>query len=1284
MTRTELEQYREQLLRDYPLDPLYVARRFTALEESGSVSSDLEFRTHGMLREREPALKEVLTHPAIAIVADPGGGKSVVGRAAVEQLLADGERVPVFGEVKQYRVDLPTLFRITTPAAVLDLAAVVDDVPLKRTYVLDGIDEIPRELLERLGTELRDFIAREPQAHFICTARQAFYVANRSLLPSIPAVFHILPLADEDVEHYCTQAGINPDRFMDAIHAVGASEEVRNPFVLSVMVERFRAAGSLSNLRSDNLSYMIDRLIQSRPQVNAHRQRRALRMLGVAMETYSRNELTEEEALRVIREAMHVTEQESQELLHQLYASILKRTGNGLSFQLASYGEYLAAEALEDASLSRLKELAFIDPTTPNDSWGNAVSYLIELNPSIRKAFVQQYPFWTLSASHVTFSENEKDMVVNQVLKELTTNNQFVSDHPRIQVRRLSAFITPLTESVLQKDLASKNDVVIGNALILLGVRGDAGVVPLAMEILSDRGHSTGARMSAVLALVNSCTPALVPKLLELLDAGDPLHINIVDLVGALTDEAQIPLTLPVILRTNAGLSSTYYRFRELKSREALIAILRFFLKHPNDLNSIRAEGYVEPILKLIPRYWDREIAQLIANIIDLIETHHIYPERTGPFRKLFEIAGAADIDGAVSRLCFERIVARGEAGRRRMYYVDQTLAELIKPAAARWLIENEATNMIENLAPYLRGQVRELLRPHSNGIIDEQDAASRRYWEEEAVDERTRKNSVALIQERLQGRTTLQEALTDFVELREEHWPELPEAYRSWLAVEISRQLGLLELERTVEWRDNSLWSPQVLPLLLEIVDRYELRVDPDEPIVFAGMSMDRNVVANHYRRFGLSDRGRQTLERLLRGAPSNQALNELVRFVESAGIWSDEIAVAMRTVASDLADKGYVQITALNVLMQHGATDDFLSEIARYGTSEQLRHCAFEGLIARQHRPTIERSLARVLGDEKELKSGEVPMPNQTPLDWIAKIRADFALPRLIELRQRALRLELSTVTQLLSNTIGAINRRELVRVIREQLNITPVNWYRWQLSQALEQERTAGIEEGQRTPFDEVIKKLKGATSLNRLLVMCEGSTDIPVFDELVGQAGEVPLIVFGDVGGWPGLRNKDPNFLLLGSKAVIIVMDGDEGRHLSKPDRPLTDETQEQERRLATHGIVLHVLRRYGIENYFPQPSVERVLEMDLSAYFPVPEHVPFTQHLSQDSKGPWYRFRRWVALKLDLRMPQPRQPLYSKSRNHEVAKFMTLDDVAGTDLFGVVHAIARRARDLQQE
>jgi hypothetical protein len=1283
MTRHELQEYLNRLALDHSLDPLYVPRRFTALPESGSVSDDLTFRTYGMLREREPALEEILTHPVIAIVADPGAGKSMVARASLQHLIADGKRVPVFAEVKQYRVDLPTLFRIKTPAAVLDAAAaMLDGAPLKRTYVLDGIDEVPTELVQRLGAELQKFIADEPEAQFVVTARQAFYVANRNLLPPIPAVFHILPFATEDIEEYCTRAGADPDRFMEAIHNVSASEEVRNPFILSVMVERFRDASSLSKYRSENLSYMIDRLIQSRPHVNAHRQRRALRMLGVAMETYSRNELTEAEALRVIRDAMRFTEEGSRQLLNELYGSILKSTGSGLSFQLASYGEYLAAEALEDASLSRLKELAFLDPSTPNDSWGNAISYLVELNPSIRAAFVQQYPMWTLTASPMAFADQEKDTILNQILRELTTNNQYVTDHPRIQVRRLSEFITPTTQLVLEKDLASKNDIIVGNALILLGVAGHDGIVPVAMKVLLDRGFSTGLRMAAILSLINSGTSALVSRLLEIADDPD-LHINIVDLIGALTDETQLELTLHVILRTNAGLSATYSHFRELKSRGALLAVLRFFLDHPNELNSIRAEGYVEPILKLIPRFWEEEVAGLAVDLIDHIGTHHFYPEHNGPFRKLFTIVGAADVDGVVPRRYFERLVARGDEARRRGFWVDQVLADLMKPPAARWLIEHEATTIIQSLSPYLRGEVRELLRDHSNGIIDEQDVAARQYWEEQSEAELTRKTSIVLVQERLPTRTTLHDALTDFVELREEHWPELPGAFRTWLAGEISRQLAELDLEHSVEWRDNSLWAPRVLPLLLQIVDRYELRIDPDEPLVFAAMSMDRNVVANHYRRFGFSGRSKQTLERLLHHPPSNQALNELIRFVESAALWSDEIAAAMRAVASDPADKGYAQVTALNLVVQRGAEDDLLSQISRTGATETLRTTAFEALISRQHRPTIGRALWRLLNDEQELRRGEVPMPNKTPLAWIAKIHADFALPRLIELRERALRLELSTVTQLLSNTIGKINRRELVRVIREQLVVTPRDWRRWQLSQAVEQERTAVIEAAQRTPFDEVIKKLRGATSLNLLKVLCEGSTDIPVFEELVGQAGEVPEIVFGDVGGWSGLRNKDPDFLLLGAKAVIVVVDGDEGRELSSPDQPLTEVAEREQSRLAKHGIELYVLRRYGIENYFPRAAVERVIGMDLSAYFPVPPHIAFGEHLSQDSKGLQYRFRRWAASKLNLKMPQPRQPLYSKSRNREVAKFIALDpDLRGTDLSEIIKVIAKRARDLQ--
>jgi hypothetical protein len=80
MTSAELREYLDHLVHDTLLMIGIIPHRFTALAESGSVSSDLDVGSHGFLREREPQLKELLTHPAIAIVADPGGGKSVLGK----------------------------------------------------------------------------------------------------------------------------------------------------------------------------------------------------------------------------------------------------------------------------------------------------------------------------------------------------------------------------------------------------------------------------------------------------------------------------------------------------------------------------------------------------------------------------------------------------------------------------------------------------------------------------------------------------------------------------------------------------------------------------------------------------------------------------------------------------------------------------------------------------------------------------------------------------------------------------------------------------------------------------------------------------------------------------------------------------------------------------------------------------------------------------------------------------------------------------------------------------
>jgi hypothetical protein len=51
-----------------------------------------------------------------------------------------------------------------------------------------------------------------------------------------------------------------------------------------------------------------------------------------------------------------------------------------------------------------------------------------------------------------------------------------------------------------------------------------------------------------------------------------------------------------------------------------------------------------------------------------------------------------------------------------------------------------------------------------------------------------------------------------------------------------------------------------------------------------------------------------------------------------------------------------------------------------------------------------------------------------------------------------------------------------------------------------------------------------------------------------------------------------------------------MDGDVGRKLTKKNQPFTEEAKELHRRFKNYPITLQVLRRYGIENYFPRHAV----------------------------------------------------------------------------------------------
>ncbi len=136
-----------------------------------------------------------------------------------------------------------------------------------------------------------------------------------------------------------------------------------------------------------------------------------------------------------------------------------------------------------------------------------------------------------------------------------------------------------------------------------------------------------------------------------------------------------------------------------------------------------------------------------------------------------------------------------------------------------------------------------------------------------------------------------------------------------------------------------------------------------------------------------------------------------------------------------------------------------------------------------------------------------------------------------------------------------------------------------------------------------------------------------------------------------------------------------MDGDRGRKLTRNEQPLTDQAKELKRRFAKHPIKLHVLRRYGIENYLPRHACEAILGRDLTAFFPIPPDKKIDDHFCEP-KPLW---PRWLNR---LRTQKPTS-FYQKRLNEQAAQHISIADLNGTDLAEIVTDIKQAAEDARQ-
>jgi hypothetical protein len=1255
------EQYRKRLLA-MPR-PFLIPRRFISNESWTKATTQDGTRYIGVFRKHEPDLSTVLTHQHVLVLGEPGAGKSMTAGSVLWHLLDDGHDIPVVAALKSYQGHLRDLLDQNAPGAVLDAKA------LTRTYILDGVDEIPREHRVGFQQDLRDLIANDKDVRIVLTSRQAFAAQHPEALPHGLKTFHLLDFDDDDIKTYAHHHGANPDAFRAAVRTAQCEEEIANPFVLGLMLKRYQERGQLSPIRSDNVGYVIGRLVDSRPRFNAMRQRRALRMLATACETAARNELTIPEAQRVLLEAIDFPEEIASQLLDELSHSILIQTATGISFQMRSYGEFLAAEELHDKGIDRLRELAF-SGDLPIDTWQNTIIYLAEMSDTVRQYFARRHPLWLINVSPAAFTEDERTALTTELLRTTSQAGAYLIDQQSLSIRRFARLLTTAVISELRNQLTSDQHHEVANALVVLGIHREPMVAVNALRlVIADRNPSR-LRYAALIALINTGESRVVDQLITFVDTHDPYHINLIDAIGSLCTPAQFPQVLPLLRQTNAGLSSTYYHFRELKSREALDATIAYLVANPSVLHGFHMDSYLQPIVDLIPDHWDDHLGASIGRLLAILEQSHTFCQ----CEKLITGIVTHTAKNDQQAIAVRTMITELASNTGRIIYTDHLVAPLINIAAAQW-IKDHAPHYVEHLFYYLPpGPARDLLDSRTPDDIKAQEQSIAQHRQDQRQHDEQEATTRSTHQATMRTSCDLYQVLDAFVRIPKEHYPDLTAERLDWLAQQTGHDLARLDLAHSVIWKGENIWThPPALGPLLALTDYYNLFLVNDVPIFLALRSWPDEEIANYYRKHGLSADAQNALADLLGETGNDNITRHVLTFLRQTEYHDAAIRDILIAIATDVTRQG-LRTEAIERLASIAPTHPIFLTLAN-DQEPAISEQAFRHLVKQQHEPTLRRALATLT--EYDLRSGEVPFPNATGLDWITGVTAAWAIDDLRRLRWRSLGLNVWRVTNLITATIAKINKNRAAATIEEQLKDTPKDTQQHWKQEAANLRREARIEAAQQTPFDGVISKLKGATSMIYVKVWCEGATDRPVFRKLLTDAGEHDMAVTIDfVGGWPNLLiEEQPERWLDGCREAVIIMDGDVGRKLTKKGQPYTNEAKRAFQRCKPHAITIYVLKKYGIENYFPQHACEAVLQRDLTRYFPIPAQKPIAEHFSE----PQPLWRRT----LDRILRRAPRSFYQKRRNGEIAAHVTLTDIEGTDIAEIINELKTKAEQSRQ-
>ena len=686
MTRDDFNRYVSDIQQRWPL-PFCLARSFRTAEEWNRWSS-LELRPRAG-DHQDVQLDHVLNHRHAVVLGEAGSGKSVVARKAIE-LGARRGLIPIFLPLLAYSGDLPTLIREHSSDEALR-ATSIEGAPAPRLYIFDGYDEVAANRFNDLVRETNALVQGEPDSRILLTSRQAFFVGRQGQIAPTFEVFYLLDFSDDDVDAVIHNVSVDRTAFRNAAARSHLSEELGNPLALDALLKLFQASGNLGQTRSDALRHVVDSALESRPTSDPRKQKRALRMLAIAMEVAARNQLTDEESVAVLRRALKIDAAAARTLLDELAQSVLVRTPNAYGFQLHSYGEYLAAEELSEIQdTDRILRLMYLDNTCrPSDSWRNCVSYLMERHHGIRSIFSRRFPDWTLTASPTVFDEQDRTAIVHGLLVSLIRDNVYLLVHPTIHVFHLARFVPVAILPRLRAAVESTNDVEAANAALLLAACGDRTMADRLLTLALDATINAAVRNSALATYDRIGSPASVPQLLDIQDWDEHTMLSRIGAAVALMDSTNALQVLAALGRTDTMISSAYVRFDELTDRTDLEAVLDALIALPADaFQRHHLSYYLDRFWWSLARSWRPEWVDKVADLVVRFEEIEDLYDRDLQRDFVPAMQSLPDHGNAIGRGIVERLLAAGR-GVRHLYHA---IPALVGPDDARWLVAQPAS----------------------------------------------------------------------------------------------------------------------------------------------------------------------------------------------------------------------------------------------------------------------------------------------------------------------------------------------------------------------------------------------------------------------------------------------------------------------------------------------------------------------------------------------------------------------------------------------------------------